>query len=333
MKEFTRCRLINRVVKNYVTMLSIVPIIDYKSCHIHYNSVNSFIISNRQSNDKENKIRESVISAVINDKVPNEYYALSNRWSVMKYKINEFIHQLVESTNPGIDIHTINCKNKGGRCNNYDFVITVNNVYSFHIEFKFNAANVNKTPQFVSPMKPGQYLSESYEEYYYTNYIPILSQISDIQPPDKEMYLQQIHLPNPPCMKLFQDKYYKGCKESSQYTGNIDDIRFYTKSKELSKRSISHFIEHTDLNIHTLTSYLLKSQSNKFYMLYKDGSFRLETVDINEYELVSCEKHPLKACYISTSKTGKKIKILLRWKNGNGIAFPAFQITALNNHI
>jgi len=30
--------------------------------------------------------------------------------------------------------------------------------------------------------------------------------------------------------------------------------------------------------------------------------------------------------YVATSKSGNKIKILLRWKNGNGIAFPAFQI-------
>jgi hypothetical protein len=30
--------------------------------------------------------------------------------------------------------------------------------------------------------------------------------------------------------------------------------------------------------------------------------------------------------YVATSESGSKIKILLRWKNGNGIAFPAFQI-------
>ena len=31
--------------------------------------------------------------------------------------------------------------------------------------------------------------------------------------------------------------------------------------------------------------------------------------------------------YIATTKTGLKLKILLRWKNCNGIAYPAFQIS------
>jgi hypothetical protein len=229
-----------------------------------------------------------------------------------------------------LDIHKVVCINKGGRCNNYDFAIVVNNEHSFQVEFKFNAGTINKTPQFVSPVKPGQYLSESYEEYYYTNYIHILSQIGGFTQPEKDVYLQQISLPSPPCMKMFQDKYYNGCKQSSRYTGNKEDISFYTKSKDISKQSITSFIECVDLNIDKLSSYLLKSQSNKIYMLYKDGSFYMETVDMNDYQLVSCEKYPSKSYYISTSTTGKKIKILLRWKNGNGIAFPAFQITAMN---
>lgn len=34
-----------------------------------------------------------------------------------------------------------------------------------------------------------------------------------------------------------------------------------------------------------------------------------------------------KTSYIAKTTTNKKISILLRWKNGNGIAFPAFQIS------
>ena len=84
---------------------------------IDYNSINSFMISNRKSNDKHNKFREDNTSAIINDKVPNEYYALSNRWTVMKYKNREFIHRLVETKNPGTYIHTVSCITKGGWCN------------------------------------------------------------------------------------------------------------------------------------------------------------------------------------------------------------------------
>ena len=31
--------------------------------------------------------------------------------------------------------------------------------------------------------------------------------------------------------------------------------------------------------------------------------------------------------FICETKSGKKMYILLRWKNGNGVAFPAFQIS------
>lgn len=62
-------------------------------------------------------------------------------------------------------------------------------------------------------------------------------------------------------------------------------------------------------------------------MLYKNNNIYLQCINIMEYEIVSYVKKPNKSLYIATTKTGKKIKILLRWKNGNGIAFPAFQIS------
>jgi hypothetical protein len=62
-------------------------------------------------------------------------------------------------------------------------------------------------------------------------------------------------------------------------------------------------------------------------MLYKDNEIHVGISDMNNYQLVSCEKYPEKSYYLATSLSGKKIKILLRWKNGNGIAFPSFQIS------
>jgi hypothetical protein len=128
-------------------------------------------------------------------------------------------------------------------------------------------------------------------------------------------------------MKEFQDKYYKGCKQSSQYSGNPEDINFYEKCKELSKESIQRFMEYSDLDINKLSSYLLSSQNEKYYMLYKDNEIHVGISDMKNYQLVSCEKYPEKSYYSATSLSGKKIRVLLRWKNGNGIAFPSFQIS------
>ena len=66
-------------------------------------------------------------------------------------------------------------------------------------------------------------------------------------------------------------------------------------------------------------------------MLYKNNRFYLETIHTDDFMLVNYEKMPGLNSYRATSQSGKKINILLRWKNGNGIAFPSFQIS-LSKH-
>ena len=74
-------------------------------------------------------------------------------------------------------------------------------------------------------------------------------------------------------------------------------------------------------------NYLLSSQNNKIYMLYKNGKIYSQCINRENYEITSYKKEPQLQRYLATTKTGIQLKILLRWKNGNGIAFPAFQIS------
>ncbi len=215
---------------------------------------------------------------------------------------------------------------RGGRKYNYDFTIIVNNT-EYNIELKFNAENINDAPQFVSPVKTNNYLSRSYEEYYYDNYLCKLISADDNKYPNRNVYLKEIHGNKPKCMKYFQDIYYQGCNKSSQYTGNKYAIDFYNLANSLDKISRENFINITDLNIVALTEYLKETQKNKIYMLYKNNKFHKQIVNLSDYELVRWEKYPDKFKYIAYSASGKQIDILLRWKNGNGIAFPAFQIS------
>ena len=62
-------------------------------------------------------------------------------------------------------------------------------------------------------------------------------------------------------------------------------------------------------------------------LLYKNGEFHIQTTNKDDYIIVSCCKNAKKSRYEVTTKSNKKIKVLLRWKNGNGIAYPAFQIS------
>jgi hypothetical protein len=303
----------------------IMDSINYNKSIINYYSIDSFNLSSRQNNDKNNKIRENIIGAIINNQIPNNYYNYSLKWKEMKYEIDKYITELCALNK--ISSQTQKCVHKAGRKYNYDLLLIINETISFNIEIKFNAQNIDEAPQFVSPMNPSQYLETSYEEYYYDNYLTVLSKEFNLLLPDKQEYLHKIHSNKPKCMIEYQNKYYKGCKDSSKYTEVEEDIKFYNRSKELSEDSIKTFIMKNNLKIAELSNYLWSSQTNKVYMLYKNGKFYLQIINSENYEIISYKKEPQLQRYVATTKTGIVLKILLRWKNGNGIAFPAFQIS------
>lgn len=292
---------------------------------ISVKSINAFNVSSRSTNDKNNKTREHIIGALVNNKVPEKYLVLA-KWQTMKNNIFAYINSL--TTEPYIKVE---CINKAGRGNNYDFLIklyyTQDTREEYKVEFKFNVSSLDEAPQFVSPMKPSRYLSNSYEEFYYSNYLHKLALKANLTMPPKEEYLKQIHTNKPNCMKHFQELYYKGCSKSSQFTGKQEHIDFYNYAKESSNTSISEFINNNDLNSAMLSDYLLTSQANKIYMLYSNGSFIKQVINSADYTLIEIIKQPEKFKYECISVSGKKINVLLRWKNGNGIAFPAFQIS------
>jgi len=288
----------------------------------------------RGRNDENNKLREAIIGAVINKKVPEAYYK-TERWCHLKQSVDDFLHAVVAACGASGG-GAVECRHAAGRGHNYDFLLTFTGVdgtkTDYKVEFKFNASKISDTPQFVSPMKPSQYLSSSYEEYFYDNYMAKLSAAAQmVTPPCRDIWLKQIHNNAPTCVKHLQDKYYAGCSESSQFTNAEDDVAFYNLCKTLTKDSIATFIAKNELDAAKLSQYLRESQEGKVYMLFQPTvsgppHIALQTVDSADYTIASCMKNPSKSRYECVSETGKKIRILLRWKNGNGIAFPAFQI-------
>lgn len=290
---------------------------------INYKSINYFNICNKNLNDKMNKCRENIIISIINNKIPKDYYKFSNRWKKIRENVRDFISTLYS---PIIDIKGII---KGGRKYNYDFDIIINKDIIFNIEFKFNSSKITNIPQFVSPMKPSKYLSKSFEDFIYYNYLSLLLDEYNIKIPNKICYDNEVHSNNPKCLYEIQEKYYRGCSSSSKYSGNIEDIEFYKQANKYSKESIIEFIKITELDITKLSNYLKETQKNKIYMLYYKNKIYKETIDISNFEIISYEKY--NNCFIGITKKGIRIKILLRWKNGNLIAFPAFQLSIIGN--
>ena len=85
--------------------------------------------------------------------------------------------------------------------------------------------------------------------------------------PNKEDYLREVHSTNPRCIKDIQEKYYRGCKSSSRYSGMEGDINFYKTANDYSKKAIDEFIRDNELDINQLSGYMKETQANKIYML------------------------------------------------------------------
>jgi hypothetical protein len=296
----------------------------YNKMTIDLNTIQSaFVSCEKNKNDASNKLRESIIGAVINGLVPEVFYLKCEKWKKLKDEVEKFISEISQVQKD--DIKSISCVQKGGRKFNYDYDVFVNDT-RFKVEFKFNANRLSDAPQFVSPVKPSLYLSANYEEFFYENYFKKLAMQFHLSVPLKEDYYSQIHSTEPKCLEQHQRKYYMGCKTSSKYSGDNSDIEFYKEAKKAAKESIERFIESADLDCEKLSLYLSNSQENKVYLFYKDGKISSFKEISSKVLITECKKDAKKHSYILTTSEGKKIKVLLRWKNGNGIAFPAFQI-------
>lgn len=297
--------------------------IKYNKVIIKANSIQNMNVQSRMNNDKSNKMRESIIGAILNDVIPQSFYDDYEEWMVLKKNLHKYIQKLVQEE----IVLVVTCEHRGGRKHYYDFTIKINNRFKFNIEFKFNAKKIEESPQYVSPMKPSQYLTGNYEEYFYDNYLKKICELGEVPFVDKSVYLKSIHNSKPECVSELQKKYYRGCKQSSKFSNLDEDINFYKKVNEYSKESIKKFVLMEDIRVLELSNYLLNTQQNKIYMLYYQGEFFLEKVNTDNFKILSVSINKNKNGYIADTISGKKIKILLRWKNGNGIAFPAFQIS------
>ena len=295
-----------------------------------------------EDNDDFNKRREHLITLVANKQIPEHYYE-NPAWASLRDNLNSCIQELAHRIGVPANIeYALQFKPKGGRTFNYDFdVIFTENcandtkprVWQAKLEFKYNVTKIADTPQFVSPMKPSQYLSESYEEFFYDNYLPKIAALMNLPIPERDLYLSKIHNNNPEFMIPFKHQYHKGCPRHKDFSGDEQDTKIYSRTKEIARESIEKFIEQSDLLKDKLEVYLQGGQDGKIYMMYKDGTFNLESMDPDNYILEDVIKEPSKNRYVCRTKSGLWIGMLLRWKNGNGIAFPAFQVSVLRGGI
>jgi hypothetical protein len=322
-KEITNKELINRLTN-----------FDSKNIKIHINDIENFIKkSTKDKNGEINDMREDIILNIINKNIPLKYYKKNSKWEDLRKALNEWIIRIKEKEFPRMKDEVIKFEKKGGRKNSYDFIMKVsgksgrnNSEKEYKIEFKYNTNSIEGAPQFSSPSNPDKYfIGEKYVKYYYDNYLDkIVKKANEVLEkdnkdllgkPDRDVYIETINNNNPLCMVK-----YKELGEQNK--------EFSTYCNEQSKKSINEFMKKCELNTGSLSEYLCESQKDKHYMLYHNGTFIYDKNKNNDIYKIKRGGVIIKAPnFICETVSNNKLEVMLRWKNGNGIAYPAFQIS------
>lgn len=269
---------------------------------------------------------ESILFAVVNRIIPKSWNIMNPLWKTLSVSLIKTIKGIYKQYNnvkdDGINkLNNYNLESIGGRLN-YDFLLTHLSDLKFKIklEFKHNTTCVDKCPQFLS-LASNQLVDISYAEYFYDNYIPLIAKLYSINPPQKDKYLQYIHI-NDYTKDSFFNYLYKNEKQ------------FINEKLQIVKDSIDTYLQQVDFNMNTLTSKMKYTQHNKIFLCWDTLSqqFLLDTIENNELSITKLQKINNKNTLVFETKTnGALIYVLLRWKNHNGILFPAWQISLKRN--
>ena len=183
----------------------------------------------------------------------------------------------------------------GGRNYNYDILLNEKK-----IEIKDNSSRIDDLPEILQLSCSS--ITPSYIDFHYDNVI-CEKFSNDI---DYDDYIKNIN--------------------SSKHEGVFKEINEKRKEiEELTKSSINSYIQDFDENDFVpriITK--LKEQTDKTFILFKNNKYKYDKLD-DEFENIIMTKNKNKLI-IETDKWC--YYCLLRWKNGIGVNYPAWQISA-----
>jgi hypothetical protein len=284
--------------------------------------------SDKCKNDSANKMRENIICAIINNKISTKYYETSNEWRNMKKHLIAIIEDVFELKK----YFKITCIKIAGRKANFDFSISIYITKILYmkknIEFKFNAKSITKAPQFLSLASN---FNTSYAEYFYDTYNQELTQVYDLPHISRVEYLNDIHkVPDKKKNNANVHEWFNKLKKQET------NIKKKSIKKKIVDKSIHEYLT-TNINkidIDQLNEKLYLSQKNKNFIMYCPitKNFYADVITDSELTIVSMHLNIKKnnLCnniICDTLNPNTKLVMLLRWKNTNGILFPAWQIS------
>jgi hypothetical protein len=282
---------------------------------------NFFARSTRGTNDKVNKIRELILKQLYNP--PTEYIEhpeFGKQWLTVSQAWKESLQKVAEMTSVP-PYSTIDVELKAGRKFNYDAEILYKNetevVATRKIEFKYGGSSISNLPQFLSLQVKVGLFPETYEKYWYDNfldtYIACDTGITEQKPPYDE-YSKNISSANSDHPFFIQLKSREETNKKEKQKVVNDSIKEYL-TKYGSTIDIASFCEKVKT-----------TQDNKIYLLWSSGKFWID--QLSSTEMSNMEFHSIKNGNLLQIKSENVMyKLLLRWRNHKGILNPAWQIS------
>lgn len=281
-----------------------------------------FSTSTRNENDATNKVRENILELICNP--PREYLEnaeFGNLWNILYQAFNDALKKIAEETNVPTYTST-KIKVKGGRKFNYDAEVMyfdgINLVAIRKIEFKNGGTKISDLPQFLSLQAKTDIFTETYDKFWYENYldkyIACDSSITEAKPS-----LQQ-YIKNVTSTKYTITPFFAQLKSR--------ELFFQKEKNEVVNASITDYLTKygKELNIKSFSEKLKATQTEKIYLLWCNGKFYFDK--LSEAEMSDMTYHSIKNGNVLKVKSGNSIYgLLLRWRNHKGILNPAWQIS------
>lgn len=290
----------------------------------------------RGANDKNNKERERLLDSVLTNTVHDASEEHGPAWVALRSQWDAALR----SVGPA-EATVVSVKGKGGRKWNYDFDASYTlpsspSPVSIKIEFKFGGTTLSSLPEFFNPAANKPFHDRLYADFFYDgdylDRICDLYNISRADKPSKADYLKAVHA-NTSKLPFFARL--KAAEEAEVAVEVVEEGKtrkvrpLYEAKAALSHASIQAYLAaHSEAtNLEALTAEFQRSQAGKEFLLYSGGAFHRDRLLPGELVAESVKGVEGDSLIIQTAVPTTTIKMLLRWKNHQGILFPAWQIS------
>ena len=265
-----------------------------------------FSISNKNKNDKVNKIRESIIESI--HLIPSSYTS-HQKYCEKWYLVQSEFYKIFNINDSQINIIKL-----AGRKYNYDFILSFSNT-TLKIEFKFNCCSIFKLPQIIQ-ISDHTLFRYSYAEFYYDNYLNNICQELGISTTIvKDDYLKLVYKTDSKAHLLFQEL--NDCYKTSP----VDRKKIQKTSKESISAYLQKYYRH--LNLSKLSEYLTKALDKTYLLWYKNTFVTQQIIDsFKKVNIISIKNN--NTIIVQSSY---EYCLLLRWKNHIGVLNPCWQIS------